>query len=100
MIFVRFLLIFSLVIVVVLASEATVDEAKGCSGRDKADACHRSNEPKLLSRKKRLVTLPNFTSMTMQSRLIVPQPPVGLYLVWVKARFFIRSMFTEPIPTG
>merc|ERR1712156_832909 len=47
------------------------------------------------SRQKRVVTLPNQSSLTMQSRLIVPQPPVGLYIIWVRVRFFIRSMFTE-----
>ena len=55
--------------------------------------CTRSDMPK--SRQKRVVTLPNQSSLTMQSRLIVPQPPVGLYIIWVRVRFFIRSMFTE-----
>jgi len=49
------------------------------------------------SRKKRTVNLPNQTSLRVQSRLIIPQLPVGLYLVWVKVRFFVRTMFTDSL---
>ena len=65
----------------------------GCSQRNPYGQCTTSGAVK--SRKKRLVTLPNATSFVLQSRLTVPQPPVGLYLVWVRVRFFIRAMFTE-----
>ena len=91
--FVRLFLI--LVVIYEAAAEVNSKEPpnrKGCS--DKADgACTKSDEPK--SRQKRVVTLPNLTALTLQSRLIVPQPPVGLYLVWMRARFFVRTMFTE-----
>jgi len=49
------------------------------------------------SRKKRTVNLPNQTALRVQSRLIIPQIPVGLYLVWVKVRFFVRTMFTDDL---
>ena len=70
---------------------------KKCSQKADDGTCTQSDLPK--SRQKRVVTLPNQSSLTMQSRLIVPQPPVGLYIVWVRVRFFIRSMFTEAQPS-
>ena len=66
---------------------------KKCSQKADDGTCTQWDLPK--SRQKRVVSLPNQSSLTMQSRLIVPQPPVGLYIVWVRVRFFIRSMFTE-----
>lgn len=57
-----------------------------------ANAC-----PKRSGRKKRTADLPNQTAVSIQSRLIVPQSPVGLYLVWVKVKFFVRTMFTQSI---
>ncbi len=41
------------------------------------------------------MTLPNASFLSLQSRLIVPQPPLGVYLVWVRVRFIVRSLFTE-----
>lgn len=61
--------------------------------KDGIESCTRSDIPK--SRKKRVVTLPNLTSLSLQSRLTVPQNPVGQYLVWARARFLVRTMFTE-----
>ena len=46
-------------------------------------------------RRRRTVTLPNATFLSLQSRLIVPQPPLGVYIVWVRVRFIVRNMFTE-----
>ena len=60
-----------------------------------SDQCSRFDVPK--SRQKRLVTIPNLTTLGFNSRLIVPQPPIGVYVIFVKTRFFIRSLFTESI---
>lgn len=92
---VRLLLILALAAII---SEAAAEaDKKGrsrkCSLKDGVETCAKSEEK--LSRKKRVVSLPNQTSLTMQSRLFVPQPPVGLYLIWIRVRFFVRPMFTE-----
>lgn len=89
--FVRLFLL--LAVALILAEAAAETKARGCSEKGKDGSCTKSDQPK--SRKKRVVTLPNQTSMVMQSRLIVPQPPIGLYIIWVRVRFFIRAMFTE-----
>ncbi|XP_059098023.1 uncharacterized protein LOC131892250 isoform X1 [Tigriopus californicus] len=54
-----------------------------------------NNESRAKSRKKRTVYLPNATFLSLQSRLTVPQSPVGLYLIWIRVRFVVRSLFTE-----
>ena len=77
------------------AEQQSKEGSEGCSEKGQGESCTRSDEPK--SRKKRLVTLPNASSLVMQSRLIVPQVPVGLYMIWVRCRFFIRPMFTESL---
>ena len=101
---VRLFMLAMLVMEAVAAEAAEVKEAAdpeesrssaGCALRNAYGQCTRSEAK--LSRKKRLVTLPNRTSFVLQSRLIVPQPPVGLYLVWVRVRLFIRAMFTESL---
>jgi hypothetical protein len=107
---VRFSLLFSVILVNFVVEEAAAEanpdqqvnpdhdqaeagRSRGCSLKDGVETCSKSNEPK--SRKKRVVSLPNLTSISMQSRLIVPQPPVGLYMVWFRLRMFVRPMFTE-----
>lgn len=67
---------------------------EGCSAAAGSDQCSRSDARKL-SRKKRTVTLPNSSALVLQSRLFIPQLPVGFYLVWIRVRFFIRAMFTD-----
>lgn len=96
---VRFLLLVALLVIVEAAAATEQEEQKqgGCKDKASGDACTRSDQAK--SRKKRVVSLPNQSSFTMQSRLIVPQPPVGLYIIWVRIRFFLRSMFTEAVNT-
>lgn len=95
---VRFLLLVAL-LVLVEAAAAKQEESKqgGCKDKASGDSCTRSDEAK--SRQKRVVSLPNTSAFVMQSRLIVPQPPVGLYIIWVRIRFFVRSMFTEAVNT-
>ena len=66
-----------------------------CSEDSKTESCNYSDQSK--SRKKRVVTLPNLTSLVLQNRIVVPQPPVGLYIIWMRVRFFIRPMFTETL---
>ena len=90
---VRLLLVIVVIFEAVAEPQFKEPQNKKCT-QNAEGACTRSEEPKL-SRKKRVVTLPNLTSFTIQSRLIVPQPPVGLYLIWIRTRFLIRSMFTE-----
>ena len=68
----------------------------GCSAAAGSDQCSRS-EGRILSRKKRTLTLPNNAAILLQSRLFIPQLPIGFYLVWLRVRFFIRYMFTESI---
>ena len=63
--------------------------------KDGVESCTKSDQPK--SRKKRTVTLPNLSAISLQSRLTVPQPPIGVYLVWFRVRFYLRSMFTESL---
>ena len=95
---VRFLLIVCLTLIFFEAAageaEKATEQNKKCSEKSDGESCTQSDLPK--SRQKRVVSLPNQSSLTMQSRLIVPQPPVGLYIIWVRVRFFIRSMFTSP----
>jgi len=97
--FVRFLLVF--IVFCIIKEAAAESEAKpkpksgGCAENSKTGSCTRSDKPK--SRKKRVVTLPNQTSFVIQNRIIVPQPPVGLYIIWMRVRFFIRPMFTETL---
>ena len=67
---------------------------EGCSAAAGSDQCSRSDARKL-SRKKRTVSLPNSSAVVIQSRLFIPQLPVGFYLVWIRIRFFIRAMFTD-----
>ena len=55
--------------------EANSNPKSGCSENSKTGSCSRSEQAK--SRKKRVVTLPNLTSLVVQNRIIVPQPPVG-----------------------
>lgn len=61
------------------------------------------DEGRAKSRKKRTIYLPNATFLSLQSRLVVPQSPVGLYLIWIRVRFVVRSLFTEQtawVPSG
>ena len=75
----------------------------GCSTSGGRGQCSRSEAvediflgtAKARKRRKRTVTLPNATFLVLQSRLIVPQLPVGVYLVWVRLRLVVRTMFTE-----
>ncbi len=46
--------------------------------------CSRSDVPR--SRQKRIVNIPNLTTLGFSSRLIVPQPPIGFYIIWIKTR--------------
>lgn len=94
---VRYILFCSLALILVEAAEdeGAKKSAKGCAMKNGVESCTQSEKPK--SRKKRTVYLPNQTMLTMQSRLVVPQPPVGVYLVWFRVRFFIRSMFTQSL---
>ena len=66
-----------------------------CSDDSNTESCSHSDKAK--SRKKRVVTLPNLTSLVIQNRIVVPQPPAGLYIIWMRVRFFIRPMFTETL---
>ena len=59
------------------------------------DSCSEKTCEARSKRKKRTADLPNQTSFRIQSRLIIPQQPVGLYLVWVSVKFFVRTMFTQ-----
>merc|ERR1712226_1534500 len=72
------------------------EKDEGCSAAAGSDQCSRS-EGRILSRKKRTLTLPNNAAILLQSRLFIPQLPIGFYLVWLRVRFFIRYMFTESI---
>lgn len=75
--------------------EPKTKSQQGCSEKSENGACTRSDRAK--SRKKMVVTLPNQTSFVLQTRIIVPQAPVGLYIIWMRARFFIRPMFTQTL---
>ena len=70
---------------------------EGCSEAAGSDQCSRSDKKKerKLSRKKRTVSLPNSSALVITSRLLIPQLPVGLYLVIFRIRFFVRAMFTD-----
>jgi len=74
--------------------DSTTNKDEGCSAAAGSDQCSRSDARKL-SRKKRTVSLPNSSAVVIQSRLFIPQLPVGFYLVWIRIRFFIRAMFTD-----
>ena len=76
-------------------SDAKPKPKSGCAENSKTGKCTRSEKPK--SRKKRVVTLPNQTSFVLQNRIIVPQAPVGLYIIWMRVRFFVRPMFTQTL---
>ena len=67
---------------------------KGCSAAVGPEQCSRSDARKL-SRKKRTVTLPNSSAITLQSQLLIPQDVIGFYIVYIRVRFFIRAMFTD-----
>merc|ERR1719394_1499337 len=77
-----------------MTSNDSTTNKEGCSAAAGSDQCSRSDARKL-SRKKRTVTLPNSSALVLQSRLFIPQLPVGFYLVWFRVRFFIRAMFTD-----
>ena len=55
--------------------------------------CSPSSSP--AARRKRSLQIPNATFLSIQSRLIVPQPPIGVYLIWIRVRLVLRSLFTE-----
>jgi hypothetical protein len=99
--FVRFFLVICIIGVSIRLEAAAASEpepktkSQGCSEKSENGACTRSDKAK--SRKKRTVTLPNQTSLVLQTRIIVPQAPVGLYIIWMRARFFIRPMFTQTL---
>jgi len=76
------------------SNDSTTKKEEGCSAAAGSDQCSRSDARKL-SRKKRTVTLPNSSALMLQSRLFIPQLPIGFYLVWIRVRFFIRAMFTD-----
>jgi len=76
------------------ANNKSAEKEGGCSAAAGSDQCSRSDAKKL-SRKKRSVTLPNSAALVLQSRLFIPQLPVGFYLIWIRVRFYIRAMFTE-----
>ena len=78
-------------------SSSDVNNVSGCSDVTQCSPAQTAEDIFLNKsrRTKRTVTLPNATFLTLQSRLIVPQLPVGLYIVWVRLRLVVRSMFTE-----
>ena len=78
-------------------SSSNVNNISGCSDVTQCSPAQTAEDIFLNKsrRTKRTVTLPNATFLTLQSRLIVPQLPVGLYIVWVRLRLVVRSMFTE-----
>ncbi|XP_037081183.1 uncharacterized protein LOC119101901 [Pollicipes pollicipes] len=51
--------------------------------------------PRILLRRRRTTSLPDTANIRFESKLIVPQPPVGLYQIWFgPLRFFVRPLFS------
>jgi len=75
--------------------ETELEEELKRSEESAKDSCNESTCEARSQRKKRTADLPNQTSVRLQSRLIIPQTPVGLYLVWVSVKFYVRTMFTQ-----
>lgn len=89
-----FLLFVTLILLHVVNSEEDLRSKEDRCGPDsRSDTVSEAEVAK--SRKKRTVYLPNASFLSLQSRLIVPQMPLGLYVVWIRVRLVIRSMFTE-----
>ena len=70
--------------------DETMSVREGFTMTNRGEGCAKS-------RQKRTVNLPNRSALSIRSRLVIPQNPVGLYLVLFRVRFFVRVMFTDDL---